>query len=304
MQALTPTEIGIVGGVYVGALCLFALATWLMKSIHPVWAAFSSSRGALIAVIMVAATAGSVSLYFSDWVAFGTLPLVFLLAIIFLSFSYGKGTVSAVSAALIATLLCLVLAPMILTLVERDNMGDGVAVAVGTLLALFWTLGFFFSMLFPRFTREARPFAKSRPLVMLLMITMYCLWFAGKNDWGVVAVSVLGFIAFLVWIFNGNNKVLSASMSLYRENPQETAFLVVTMIFVVTLNLTISITKKVNESHKNVYLFNIILFAVTLAVTISVATIAILKSRPPSKPKSDKAEPEAVELTSLRASRT
>jgi hypothetical protein len=290
-------------GSYLALLCVGALATWKLPFMRTVCSAFSLTRGALISMIMVAATAGSVSLFFSDWLAFALVPLGLIVAVVYLAFSYGKGTVSAVSAALIGSLICLLVAALVLTLLERDAMTPGMATAVGVLLLLFWGLGSVFTAILPTFRNESQPFSKSRTLMMLVVVTMYCLWFAGKYDWGFVAVCTFGFITFLFWLFSGNNKVMSASISLYRDNPQETCFLISTMIFVTTLNLAVSVSKDVRSSHQNVYFFNIVLFAVTMAVAVSGVSIYMLKTLDPAL-LPDKAKGVHVEMSKPRPSRT
>jgi hypothetical protein len=208
--------------------------------------------------------------------AFFAVPLMFLMAVGIPLFRHGNKTLSGWATMLIMLLLGLILAATTIALIQRDKMTTAMAGGVSGMIFAFWLLGLVLITSIRLFGQYVQPFSHSRSLLLLLVISFYVLWFSGK-DYNVLLVFLLGATAMIVWIMNGKNRVLSAELETYQKMHYETAFIVTTLIFAVTVNLAISMAKKTNVDSKTVYLFNIIIFGLAWAVLVSIATVALLQ---------------------------
>jgi hypothetical protein len=275
METLDASEMVITLSVYLVTIIIVLLCTWLGKWSHPFWSIFNSSAMRLVAVILLLVTAGSITLYYNDWLAYFFVPLIFLVAILYPFIQHGSKKVSGWITMLITFLVIIMAVPVVLSLIKKENMSKELSVGVGVMVGGFWILGMLLVMLIKPFRSQARPFARSRSLLIFLALSFYVIWFAG-GEYSVVIVFLMGFAAMLVWLLNGKNQVLSAELETYQAKHYETAFIVTSLIFVVTLNLVISMNKKTNRDNKTIYLSNIIMFSLAMAVLVSIGAVDAL----------------------------
>jgi len=280
MKALEPSEIGIVCAVYASLMLLTMLVT-SSKWINPFWKIFNATSFRLMSIILIAISAASITLFYNDWIAFFAIPLIFLMAVVVPFFDMGNKVSSGWAVILVTLLLVIAASAFGAATWFREDVSDVGAAAIGSLVGLFWLGGLLLTLLIRPFRKFAQPFTHTRTLLLMLTLTFYTLWFVAK-DYGALAVSLLGVLAMIVWLLKGNGKVLSAALETYQKNHYETAFIVVTLIFIVTLNLVVGAKKKTNENAKYAYLFSIILFALAVAVLTSIASLnALQKWNPP-----------------------
>ena len=281
MKALSASEIAIVCAVYVIVILVAMFITWT-RFANSFWKLFNATSFRLMSVILLAVSAASITLFYNDWIAYFAVPLMFLFAIVVPFFDMGAKVSSGWGVMLCTLLLMIAASAFGITTWFREEISDGGAALVGTLVGLFWLGGLFATLIIGPFREFAQPFTHTRTLLLMLTLTFYTFWFITK-DYGALAVSLLGILAMIIWLIKGDGKVLSAALETYQKNHYETAFIVVTLVFIVTLNLAVGAKKKTNESAKYAYLFSIILFALAIAVLLSIATFATLKNwNPPS----------------------
>jgi hypothetical protein len=276
MQTLSALEIVITIIVYFTIIMLVFFFTWLGNWSHSFWLIFSSSAMRLVSLILLAVTAGSISLYYNDWLAYFIVPLIFVAAILYPLIQHGRKQVRGWITMLISLLVLLLAAPVSISLIKRNDMSQDIATIVGVMIGAFWILGVLLVLLIKPFGSQARPFAHSRSLLIFLTLSFYAILFVG-GDYNMLIVFLMGTAAMLVWLLNGKNKVLSAELETYQTKHYETAFIVTSLAFLVTLNLVIGMTKKTNNDNKIIYLSNIIMFSLAVAVLVSIGSVAFLQ---------------------------
>lgn len=279
MQTLNVSDIFISLVVYICAITLVLVVTKYAPRSRHFWSIFNASSTRLVSIVLLAVTSGCMSLFYNDWIAYGILPLMFATAVVlpFITLARSTVQVSAWIPMIITLLFLMMLAPMLITLIKREDMSDEIAGCAGVLIVGFWIMGMILVKCIPAFKHQIEPFSHSRSLLLLLSISLYVFSFAGGKDYGIPAVVLMCSIAMPVWLLNGSNKVMSAEICTYQNRRYETAFLVTTLAFLVTLNLATSMAKKTNEKAKTMYIFSIVMFSMVLAVLASIGTIAILK---------------------------
>ena len=281
MQALLASEVGITLAVYFCLMAVVLCLTGFTKVLEPLWRIFNYSSFRLMALVLLLSVAGAVTLFYNDWLAYAIVPIVLLTSIILpMVVQRKQGNESKVrvsSTILMILLLGFIVAPMGFVLREFDLLSQGFSVAATVSIALFWVLGFLMVMFFKEFREDLQPFARSRSLLMLLAISFYILFFSLK-DYGTLVVSLMSFFTLLVWAIKGNHeKFLSVDINALRKTPFETAIIVTSIVFTITLNLIISISKETQAHNKNVYIFNLVVFGLAVLLLSTITLIPLMK---------------------------
>lgn len=281
MQALLASEVGITLALYFCLIAVVLCITRFTKVLVPVWEIFNYSSFRLMALVLLLSVAGAVSLFYNDWIAYAVVPVVIITSIILPMLVQRKlpneSRVRVSSTILMILLLAFIVTPMGFVLREFDSMSQGYSVAATVSVALFWALGSLLVFFLKGFREDLKPFARSRSLLMLLAISFYILLFSLK-DYGTLVVSLMSFLALLVWWIKGNHeRFLSADITALKKTQFETAIIVTSLLFTITLNLIISLSKETQAHNKNVYIFNLVLFCLAILLLSTIALIPVMK---------------------------
>jgi len=256
---------------------------------RPFFLMFSSQSWRVIATTVLTVLSVSITLFVIEWAGIVLVPVMFLAAILFLAFSYAKGTIGPTSAVALSAMLALLAFPMIVTIIYRQKTSDTLKTASGVFLALFWIIGFAFSFV-PQFGAEVMPMARTRPLLLLLGITMWVVWNIG-GDYGVLVNAILTLLVAGVWFaLRNDSRILSTSPNGYRTRPKEIAIIATTLIFTTCLNFALMVRPLKADAigsdgyaketvSGSLYVFTIVVFAIVLLMFLALVVLKIIDTQ-------------------------
>jgi hypothetical protein len=276
IQPLTSLDITITSIMLVFFMALTVILSMKFKALHPFFSMFTEYPWRVICTAITVVFVVAISMFYVEILGIILIITIFVGSLILLRLSYKGGQVKPASVTILVGLLCLLLLPMLLVAMFRQEMTPVTRATTIFFVVGFWLIGAFASQI-PEFAEQVRPLSRTRPLLMYLIITMWINLYAFPS-WGIVFNFTLALVSALVW-WGARDKKNVRSLGKYgfRNLPVETAVSVMVAIFAVTLNLTLMIRPINKEKTENLetkytplpmFVLNCVLFGAVLVACI------------------------------------
>jgi hypothetical protein len=222
----------------------------------------------IIAVLVLLVVLGATTMFYLEWLSIGIITALSVSLLVSAGYFIAKYNISHVNSTVIIMLLLTLFLPVGLCVYKRSELTDIQATVVWVFVLLFWVVGIIASR-WTSFSMEVLPIAKTRPLMALLLLSVYCILFS-TGDVAALIISVVAIIIVIYWSAKSHKPIFALPLASYQQNNLEMTTAVALMFFLAILNFSLMFAKDHSQQPESLWIFNTLLFVVAIMVIIGV----------------------------------